>query len=105
MVFFTGTVNPHISAAGCNRNSQAANRAIELAVAWRTSCRGLLQTYQRGGVPQARHRVKENSGNFGYIAQTGEFGDMMEMGFVEPAKVVRVALQNADSVAGLMITT
>ena len=50
-------------------------------------------------------KVKENSGNFGYNAQTGEYGDMMEMGIIDPAKVVRVALQNAASVAGLMITT
>jgi chaperonin GroEL len=49
--------------------------------------------------------VKENSGNFGYNAQTGEYGDMTEMGIIDPAKVVRVALQNAASVAGLMITT
>jgi chaperonin GroEL len=51
------------------------------------------------------HKVKANSGNFGYNAQTGEYGDMMEMGIIDPAKVVRVALQNAASVAGLMITT
>ncbi|MCK5668034.1 MAG: chaperonin GroEL, partial [Gammaproteobacteria bacterium] len=50
-------------------------------------------------------KVKENSGGFGYNAQTGEYGDMMEMGIIDPAKVVRVALQNAASVAGLMITT
>jgi chaperonin GroEL len=51
------------------------------------------------------NKVKESSGNFGYNAQTGEYGDMMEMGIIDPAKVVRVALQNAASVAGLMITT
>jgi len=51
------------------------------------------------------NKVKKNSGNFGYNAQTGEYGDMMEMGIIDPAKVVRVALQNAASVAGLMITT
>ena len=51
------------------------------------------------------HKVKANSGNFGYNAQTGEYGDMLEMGIIDPAKVVRVALQNAASVAGLMITT
>ena len=51
------------------------------------------------------NKVKENSGNFGYNAQTDEYGDMMEMGIIDPAKVVRVALQNAASVAGLMITT
>ena len=51
------------------------------------------------------NKVKEGSGNFGYNAQTSEYGDMMEMGIIDPAKVVRVALQNAASVAGLMITT
>ena len=51
------------------------------------------------------HKVKANSGNFGYNAQTGEYGDMLEMGIIDPAKGVRVALQNAASVAGLMITT
>jgi chaperonin GroEL len=51
------------------------------------------------------NKVKEGSGNFGYNAQTGEYGDMMKMGIIDPAKVVRVALQNAASVAGLMITT
>jgi chaperonin GroEL len=51
------------------------------------------------------NKVKENSGNFGYNAQTDEYGDMMEMGIIDPTKVVRVALQNAASVAGLMITT
>jgi chaperonin GroEL len=51
------------------------------------------------------NRVRENPGNYGYNAQTGEYGDMMEMGIIDPTKVVRVALQNAASVAGLMITT
>ncbi len=51
------------------------------------------------------NKVKENSGRFGYNAQTGEYGDMMNMGIIDPTKVVRVALQNAASVAGLMITT
>jgi len=51
------------------------------------------------------NKVKENSGSFGYNAQTGQYGDMMKMGIIDPTKVVRVALQNAASVAGLMITT
>jgi chaperonin GroEL len=50
-------------------------------------------------------KVKANSGNFGYNAQTDEFGDLMQMGVLDPTKVVRVALQNASSIAGLMITT
>ncbi len=49
--------------------------------------------------------VRKGETSFGYNAQTGDFGDMIEMGILDPAKVVRVALQNAASVAGLMITT
>ena len=51
------------------------------------------------------NKVKEGSGNFGYNAQSDEFGDMVAMGVLDPSKVVRVALQNAASIAGLMITT
>ncbi|ADC61799.1 chaperonin GroEL [Allochromatium vinosum] len=49
--------------------------------------------------------VADGSGSFGYNAANGEFGDMMEMGVIDPTKVTRSALQNACSVAGLMITT
>ncbi len=51
------------------------------------------------------NRVVEGKGNFGYNAQTGQYGDLMEMGVVDPTKVVRCALQNASSVAGLILTT
>ncbi|QKT03234.1 chaperonin GroEL [Ectothiorhodospiraceae bacterium 2226] len=51
------------------------------------------------------NKVKEGKGNNGYNAATGEFGDMIEMGILDPTKVTRTALQNAASVAGLMITT
>jgi len=51
------------------------------------------------------NRVEENIGNFGYNAQTAQYGNMIEMGILDPTKVVRVALQNAASIAGLMITT
>ncbi|MBE8215640.1 MAG: chaperonin GroEL [Endozoicomonadaceae bacterium] len=50
-------------------------------------------------------KIKQNSGNFGYNAASGEFGDMFEMGIIDPAKVTRSALQAAASIAGLMITT
>jgi len=50
-------------------------------------------------------KVKQGSGNFGYNAATGEYGDMIEMGILDPAKVTRSALQAAASIAGLMITT
>jgi len=47
----------------------------------------------------------QGDGNYGYNAATGEYGDMIEMGILDPAKVTRTALQAAGSVAGLMITT
>lgn len=50
-------------------------------------------------------KVLNNKGSFGYDAATGEFGDMVAMGIIDPTKVSRSALQNAASVAGLMITT
>jgi chaperonin GroEL len=50
-------------------------------------------------------RVRNGKGNFGYNAATGEYGDMLEMGILDPAKVTRTALQAAGSIAGLMITT
>ena len=50
-------------------------------------------------------RVSQEKGNYGYNAQTGAFGDMIEMGVLDPAKVTRTALQNAASVAGLILTT
>jgi chaperonin GroEL len=49
--------------------------------------------------------VRKGTPSFGYNAQTEQYGDMVEMGILDPTKVVRVALQNAASVAGLMITT
>jgi chaperonin GroEL len=50
-------------------------------------------------------KVRQGDGNYGYNAATGEYGDMIELGILDPAKVTRVALQAAGSVAGLMITT
>jgi chaperonin GroEL len=51
------------------------------------------------------NRVREGKGNFGYNAANGEFGDMIELGILDPTKVTRLALQNAASVAGLFLTT
>ncbi|WP_334130953.1 TCP-1/cpn60 chaperonin family protein, partial [Silanimonas lenta] len=51
------------------------------------------------------NKVLEGSGNFGYNAASGEFGDMVQFGILDPTKVTRTALQNAASIAGLMITT
>ncbi|MCK5386845.1 MAG: chaperonin GroEL, partial [Gammaproteobacteria bacterium] len=51
------------------------------------------------------NKVAEGKGNFGYNASNAEYGDMIDMGILDPTKVTRSALQNAGSVAGLMITT
>ena len=59
-----------------------------------------------GGEPSVvLNEVANNEGNYGYNAANGEYGDMVEMGILDPTKVTRSALQNAASVAGLMITT
>lgn len=59
-----------------------------------------------GGEPSVvLNRVAEGDGNFGFNAASGEYGDMVEMGILDPTKVTRSALQNAASVATLMITT
>lgn len=50
-------------------------------------------------------KVAEGKGNFGYNAANGEYGDLVEMGVVDPTKVTRTALQNAASIAGLLLTT
>src|SRR5215510_4738574 len=51
------------------------------------------------------NKVKEGKGNFGYNAASGEYGDLIEAGILDPTKVTRLALQNAASVAGLLLTT
>ncbi len=59
-----------------------------------------------GGEPSVvLNAVANGEGNYGYNAATGEYGDMVEMGILDPTKVTRSALQNAASVAGLMVTT
>ncbi len=50
-------------------------------------------------------KVRANTGTYGFNAQTDEYGDMLEMGIIDPAKVTRSALQYAGSIAGLMLTT
>ena len=50
-------------------------------------------------------RVLAQSGNFGYNAATDRYGDMVEMGIIDPTKVTRLGLQNAASIASLILTT
>ena len=50
-------------------------------------------------------KVREGTGAFGYNAQTDEYEDLVKAGVIDPTKVVRTALQNAASIAGLLLTT
>ena len=59
-----------------------------------------------GGEPSVvQNRIVDGKGNFGFNAQTEEYGDLVKMGILDPTKVVRAAIQNAASIAGLLITT
>jgi chaperonin GroEL len=67
----------------------------------------LRQIAQNAGVEGAvvLGRVRQGKGSFGYNAASGEYGDLFEQGVIDPVKVVRTALQNAASVASLLLTT
>ena len=67
----------------------------------------LRQIAQNAGVEGAIvvNKVKEGKGDFGYNAASDQYGNLLSMGVIDPVKVVRTALQNAASVAGLMLTT
>ena len=80
---------------------------LGIAIALRAMEEPLRQIVANAGVEPSvvMAAVKAGKGNFGYNAQTEEYGDMLAMGILDPAKVVRSALQNAASIAGLLITT
>jgi chaperonin GroEL len=62
--------------------------------------------YNAGDEPSVvLNKIIEGKGNFGFNAATGQYGDMVEMGVLDPTKVTRAALQNAASIAGLILTT
>jgi chaperonin GroEL len=96
-------VRKAIEATKTRNEDQAAGVRILL----RATEEPLRQIVRNGGGDPSvvLNKVKEGSGNFGFNAATEEFGDMMEMGVMDPTKVTRLALQNAVSVAGLLLTT
>jgi len=81
-----------------NRHFRHLSRSIE---------EPLRQIVENAGEDAAvvLNAVKAGKGAYGYNAGTGEYGDMLEEGILDPAKVTRLALQNAASVAGLLLTT
>jgi chaperonin GroEL len=88
---------------------EAANedQAVGIRILSRSIEEPLRQIVENAGEDAAviLNRVKEGKGAFGYNAAEGEFGDMLEAGILDPTKVTRLALQNAASVAGLLLTT
>jgi chaperonin GroEL len=74
----------------------------------RKVCEAPLRTIIQNGGGQAEviiNAVKNGSDNYGFNARTETFGDLVEMGIIDPTKVTRLALQNAASIAGLLLTT
>ncbi|MGK2927819.1 MAG: chaperonin GroEL, partial [Lysobacterales bacterium] len=80
---------------------------VGIAIAARAMTEPLRQIVTNAGEEGSvvLNKVRDGKGNFGYNAQTGEYTDMIKAGILDPTKVVRTALQNAASIAGLMITT
>ena len=84
-----------------------ADETTGIAIVRRAIEEPLRQICHNAGVEGAVivNKVREGEGNFGYNAKTEEFGDLRAAGVVDPAKVTRVALENAASVAGMFLTT
>jgi len=80
---------------------------VGIAIALRAMEEPLRQIVMNAGAEGSvvLQKVSEGEGSYGYNAATGEYGDMIELGILDPTKVTRTALQNAASVAGLMVTT
>jgi chaperonin GroEL len=83
------------------------DQAVGVKILARSIEEPLRQIVENAGEDAAviLNRVKEGKGSFGYNAATGEFGDLIEQGILDPTKVTRLALQNAASVSGLLLTT
>jgi chaperonin GroEL len=80
---------------------------IGIQIARRAMEEPLRQIAENAGVEGSVvfHKIADEKGNFGFNASSEEYGDLVKMGILDPTKVVRIALQNAASIAGLMITT
>jgi chaperonin GroEL len=96
------TLKALINLEGANEDQTVGIRLLARAIE-----EPLRQIVENAGEDAAVvvNRVKEGKGAFGYNAGTGQFGDMLEAGILDPTKVTRLALQNSASVAGLFLTT
>ena len=92
-----------IDSVACNNSDQEAGKAI-VRRAVSAPMRQIVQN--AGEMPDVvLNAVLAKTGNYGYNAATGVYGDMVEMGVIDPTKVTKTALQNAASIAGLLLTT
>ncbi len=93
----------NLQAKGVNADQQAGINLVRRAL--QEPIRQIVQNSGAEGSVIVGKILENNSETYGYDAQTGEYGDMITMGIIDPVKVVRSALQDAASVAGLLITT
>ncbi|HKQ31391.1 MAG TPA: chaperonin GroEL [Burkholderiales bacterium] len=99
-----------VRAAAAIKNLKGDNhdQSVGIEIALRAMQEPLRQIVENAGVEGSvvYHKViEQNDASFGYNAANGEYGDLVKMGIIDPTKVERTALQNAASIAGLMITT
>ncbi|MCM2403020.1 chaperonin GroEL [Rhizobium sp. S153] len=92
-----------ITVKGANQDQEAGINIVRRAL--QAPCRQIAENAGDEASIVVGKILEEDADNFGYNAQTGEYGDMIAMGIVDPVKVVRTALQDAASVAGLLVTT
>src|SRR6185312_5691832 len=83
------------------------DQTVGIAILRRSIEEPLRQIVENAGEDAAvvLNKVRDGKGSYGYNAATGEFGDLIEAGILDPTKVTRLALQNSASVAGLLLTT
>jgi len=93
----------NLTVKGANADQQAGIGIVRRAL--QEPVRQIVQNAGDEGSVVVGKILENANSNFGYNAQTGEYGDMIKMGIVDPVKVVRTALQDAASVASLLITT
>ncbi len=93
------------SIEGLKGDNEDQNVGIAIALRAMSAPLRQIATNAGGEAAVVLDKVNGLKGNEGYNAQTGEYGDMLKWGILDPAKVTRTALQAAASVAGLMITT
>jgi chaperonin GroEL len=91
------------SLKGDNDDQRVGIEIVRRAI--QTPAKQIAENAGADGAVVAGKLLESNEANWGYDAQTGRYGDLVKAGIIDPAKVVRTALQDAASVAGLLITT